>query len=207
MIDVTRSKSFASCIVMLLIVAPCGCALRQNKYADPEKIAGQINWIARGAAVGKTLDSGTMTVRVRDIKVTREVSEDNKPFFPKRVDLNKDFYFQMAEFPEANHTDKTGFGLVIEHRRLNTFCWEWFNIDGGKHAIKLQETGEIAFDTKKIGAYWEITRTEFLTDVEFRVKLYDPKWTQGDPKWRVTILKGSYMNWPSLVDDIVSLKN
>jgi hypothetical protein len=192
---------------MLLIVAPGGCVLRQTKYADPEKIAGQINWIARGAASGKTLDSGTMTVRVRDIKVTREVSYDNKPFFPKRVDLNKDFYFQMAEYPEANHTDITGFGLVILHRRLNTFCWEWFDINGNKHAIKLQETGEIAFDTQKIGAQWEISRTEFLTDVEFRVKLYDPEWTQGAPKWRVTILKGSYMNWPSLVGDTVCLNN
>jgi hypothetical protein len=207
MIYVTRSKSFASCVVMLLIVAPSGCALRRTKYADPEKIAGQINWIARGAASGENLDSGTMTVRVRDIKVTREVSADNKPFFPKRVDLNKNFYFQMAEYPEANPTAITGFGLVILHRRLHTFCWEWFNIDGDKHAIKLQETGEIAFDTQKIGAYWEIIRTEFLTDVEFRVTLYDPEWTRGDPKWRVMILKGSYINWPSLVDDIIRLNN
>ena len=166
-----------------------------------------MNWIVREAATGNILDNGTMTVRVRDIKVKRVVSDDDRLYFPKKIDLNRDFYFQIAEYPEADPADTTGFGLVIEHRNLHTFNWEWFNVDRDRHATKLQETGEIAFDTQKVGAQWEITRTEFLTDVEFRVKLYDSNSTQSILKWRVTILKGSYMNWPSLVGDTVTLNN
>jgi len=57
---------------------------------------------------------------------------------------------------------------------------------------------------KKINSRWEMARTEFLSDVIFRVNHIG----QGDtpenyPKWRVTILKGSYVNWPSLVGDTV----
>src|SRR5947207_2600943 len=139
----------------------------QTKYTEPEKIAGQINWIAREAATRKIIDRGTMTIHVRDIRVKRKSSEDEKPFFSKRIDLNRDFYFEMAEFPETDLADLEGFGLVIEHRNLRTFCWEWFNVDRGKHAIKLQETGELSFDAKKVGSRWEISRTDFLTDVTF----------------------------------------
>jgi hypothetical protein len=190
--------------VLLAIITLCGSVPGQRKYTEPEKIAGQIKWIAREAATGRTIDTGTMTIHVRDIKVERKSSEDEAPFFSKRIDLNRDFYFEMAEFPTTDLADLEGFGLVIEHRNLRTFCWEWFNVDRGKHAIKLQEAGELSFDTKKVGSRWEMTRTEFLTDVTFRIELYETDPNTHDPKWRVTILKGSYVNWPSLVGDTVT---
>jgi len=196
----TDAESLLPFVALLAIITLCGSVPAQRKYTEPEKIAGQIKWIAREAATGKTIDTGTMTIHVRDIKVERKSSEDEDPFFSKRIDLNRDFYFEMAEFPKTDLADLEGFGLVIEHRNLRTFCWEWFNVDRGKHAIKLQETGELSFDTKKVGARWEMTRTEFLTDVTFRIELYET----DDPKWRVTILKGSYVNWPSLVGDTVT---
>jgi hypothetical protein len=183
--------------------------LRQNKYADPEKIAGQINWIVREGDTGNNIDSGKMTVLVRDVKVKKVVGIiDKMPFFEKRVDLNKDFYFVLPEFTfDAPPDDKESFALSIEDRDPDTFCYELFNIDGNRHAIKLKEAGELAFDTKKIGAKWEISRTEFLTDVEFRLSVYDSNGKPVNQKWRVTIQKGSYMNWPSLVNDTISLNN
>jgi hypothetical protein len=191
-------------VALVAITTLCGSVPGQRKYTEPEKIAGQINWIAREAATGKTIDVGRMTIHVREIKVKRESSEDEEPFFSKRIDLNRDFYFEIAEFPETDLADLEGFGLVIEHRNLSTFCWEWFNVDRGKHATKLQETGELSFDAKKIGSRWEMTRMDFLTDVTFRVNLDERDGPKDDPKWRITILKGSYVNWPSLVGDTVT---
>jgi len=197
------SKLVPTLVVLLSMATLCPSVQGQRKYAEPEKVTGQINWIIREAATGKTIDRGAMTIHVRDIKVERKSSEDEDPFFSKRIDLNRDFYFEMAEFPETDLSDFEGFGLVIEHRNLRSFCWEWFNIDREKHATKLQETGELNFDAKKVDSRWEISRTDFLTDVTFRVKLYETDGHKSYPKWRITILKGSYVSWPSLVGDTV----
>jgi hypothetical protein len=205
-----RSKSLASSLLTLLIAALSGCGLQRVKYSEPEKIAGQINWVVREGDTGNYIDSGTMTVLVRDVKVQKVIGIDidKTPFFEKRVDLNKDFYFVLPEFSfDAPPDDKEGFALSIIDRDLDTFCWELFDVDGNRHAIKRQETGELAFDTKKIGAKWEISRTEFLTDVEFRLRIHDSNGKPESLKWRVTIQKGSYMNWPSLVSDTISLNN
>lgn len=199
----TNPKSLLPFVAVLALTTLCGSAPGQRKYAEPEKIAGQISWVAREAATGKTIDAGTMTIHVQDIKVERKSSDVEDPFFSKRIDLNRDFYFEMAEFPKTDLANLEGFGLVIEHRNLRTFCWEWFNVDRGKHATKLQETGELAFAAKKVGSRWEMARMDFLTDVTFRVELYET----DDPKWRITILKGSYVNWPSLVGDTVTPNN
>lgn len=198
------SKSLLPFVALFAITTLCGSVPGQRKYTEPEKIAGQINWIAREAATGKSTDVGRMPIYVRDIKVKRVSSKDEDPFFSKRIDFNRDFYFEIAELPKTDLADLEGFGLVIEHRNLRTFCWEWFNVDREKHATKLQETGELAFDAKKVGSRWEITRMDFLTDVTFRVKLYERSGHKYNPKWRITILKGSYVNWPSLVGDTVT---
>jgi hypothetical protein len=196
----THSKSFLTFVALLAIPLCCGWARGQKQYAQPAKIGGQIRWIVREAATGKIIDNGTMTIHVQDVSVKRRrtSSKDERPFFRKRFALNKDFYLGMSGFPETNLADLVGFGLVVEHRNLKTFCWEWFNVDREKHAIKIQETGELAFDAKKIGSGWQITRTDFLTDVTFRVMLLKTNKHETDSKWRVTVMKGSYVNWPSL---------
>jgi hypothetical protein len=139
--------------------------------------------------------------------VKRKSADDEEPFFSKRIDLNRDFYIQMAEFPKADRNGLKGFGLTIDHQKLETFCWEWFVVDREKRATKLQEDGELAFDAKKVGTNWEVTRTEFLTDVTFRVQLSEMNRPGYDLKWRVTILKGSHVSWPSLVGDTVIINN
>lgn len=200
-------SSLPTFFALLAATTLCTSALGQMKYTEPEKIAAHINWIAREAATGKTIDRSSMTIHVRDIKVERKSAENESPMFFKRIDLNKDFYFDMTELPTTDLAHLDGFGLVIQHRNLRSFCWEWFYVDREKHATKLQETGELAFDVKKVGSRWEVTRTDFLTDVTFRVKLYGPNKHNSDPKWRITILKGSYVNWPSLVGDTVIPNN
>ena len=124
------SKLVPTLVVLLWMATLCPSVQGQRKYAEPEKVTGQINWIIREAATGKTIDRGAMTIHVRDIKVERKSSEDEDPFFSKRIDLNRDFYFEMAEFPETDLSDFEGFGLVIEHRNLRSFCWECLLLTG-----------------------------------------------------------------------------
>ena len=101
----TDSESSLPFVALLAIMTIFGSVPGQRKYTEPEKIAGQMKWIAREAATGKTIDTGTMTIHVRDIKVERKSAEDEDPFFSKRIDLNRDFYFEMAEFPKTDLGD------------------------------------------------------------------------------------------------------
>ena len=71
-------------------------------------------------------------------------------------------------------------------------------------AAKIQESGELGIDVLPVGSEWEITRTEFLTDISFRVARLsiDPPEL---PSWRVFVLKGSTIAWPSLINgEVVS---
>ncbi len=79
-----------------------------------------------------------------------------------------------------------------------TFSWEWFIVDSESHATKLQEIGELAITVSRVGPGWEVTRTEFLSDVSFRVIPF-PKGDPKNPTWRVKIFKGSIITWPSIV--------
>ena len=62
-------------------------------------------------------------------------------------------------------------------------------------ATKLQESGELSFDTKKTQNGAEIHRMEFLTDVSIRISRVTDE-SPLKPRWRVNILKGSFVNWP-----------
>jgi hypothetical protein len=184
-----------------------------SNYAEPEKLVGKLNWVIREAATGKTLDSGAFDIHLRDIRVKgvydRGVSlfspRKEPDHFAKEIKLNRDFYLSRLEFPRAERTFGEGFGLEVKNRKFGTTCLEFFKFDGENHATKTEESGDLAFDMNKINSRWEMSRTEFLSDVTFRLNLIG----QGDipenfPKWRVTILKGSYVNWPSLVGDTVT---
>jgi hypothetical protein len=118
-----------------------------------------------------------------------------------------DFYIGMSEFPDPERSGKTSFGLNIGRRLHDASSWEAFNVDGEHHATKLQESGELAIDIKKITSHWEITRTEFLSDVTLRAFSRGPIASVDKPKWRVTFLKGSYVNWPSLIGRTVVPNN
>ena len=74
-----------------------------------------------------------------------------------------------------------------------TWRLEWFNVQDRKHAVKLQEGGELVIDLK-VNGDWEITKTEFTSDVSLRIIRMgvDPP---GSPLyWRINISKGSSLN-------------
>jgi hypothetical protein len=121
----------------------------------------------------------------------------------KKVRLNNDFSLVMLAFPQAERPVAEGFVMTADHRFLPTSCFEFFKFDGENHATKSEGTGELAFDYSKVNSAWEMSRTEFLSDVTFRINLIGSENPQDFPKWRVTILKGSFVNWPSLVGDTV----
>jgi hypothetical protein len=182
-----------------------------SNYAEPEKLVGRLTWVIHEAATGKTIDSGAFDIHLRDITVKgiydRGVSlfspRIEPEHFAKEIKLNRDFYLSKLEFPRAERNFEGGVGLSVRNRKFATTGHEWFKFDGENHATKSEESGEIAFDMNKINSHWEMTRTEFLSDVTFRVNLIGSKIPENFPKWRVTILKGSYVNWPSLVGDTV----
>jgi hypothetical protein len=185
-----------------------------STYADPEKLVGKLSWVIREAATGRTIDNGTSDIYLRDITVKGVYDRGVSLFSPriepehfaKEVKLNKDFYLSKIEFPRAERIFGEGFGLGVRNRKFPTYSHEWFKFDGENHATKSEESGDVAFDMSKINSRWELTRTEFLSDVTFRVNLIGEKKAKAPenyPKWRVTILKGSYVNWPSLVGDTV----
>jgi hypothetical protein len=94
--------------------------------------------------------------------------------------------------------------MSAERARGRTFSWEWFVIDNEKHATKLQESGELRIRATKVGQGREIVYTEFLSDVSFRIlSVDDPVMS---PKWRVKVVKGSLVRWPSVANGKLVLK-
>jgi hypothetical protein len=180
----------------------------QTVADDGDKPIGTIAWTIQEVATGKVLDQGHMTVLLKDVSIKDMAAARLQAGWPtvairselqKQLRLNDKFTLQMAEFPSRNKSDKTGFGLVAEGNDAPTFSWEWFLIKTDHRAQKGQENGELGIALTQIGSEWEVTRTEFLTDVRFRVarKGIDKP---GSFTWTVTILKGSTITWPSLVN-------
>jgi hypothetical protein len=178
-----------------------------DKYLESEKIVGKLGWVIREVTTGKTIDEGAKDLRIKDIIVKKSIVKNpsyyDRLHFHQSIRFNKGFYLARLVYPQADRSFKR-FGLRMEHRTRPTVCSEWFNIDGEHHATKSEESGEMAFDIGQVNSNWEITRTEFLSDVSFRMNLLgDTNAQENYPKWRVTILKGSYVNWPSVIGDTV----
>ncbi len=183
-----------------------------DKYLEPERIVGKLNWVIREASTGKIFDEGAKDLRLKDIivkkSIVKETPYEDRLHFHQSIRLNKGFYLARSVYTYPDRSDFKGFGLKIDHRTRATACDGWFDIDGEQHATKSKDSGEVAFEIGQVNSNWEVTRTEFLSDVTFRMNLFDfPDAKENYPKWRVTILKGSQVNWPSLVDDIVVPNN
>lgn len=128
------------------------------------------------------------------------VSGGKRSVYRKRIHLDEDFYFDLVDRPSARRTALSGFGLAAERETVPTFSWEWFNVgDDGERATKLQESGELSIALARgRSGNWEVGYTEFLTDVSLRT---EPKqgtgWGAPGPQWRVRIVEGSRVSWPS----------
>lgn len=98
----------------------------------------------------------------------------------------------------------TGFALTGGRTDTPTFAWDWFNVDRPGHATKLQETGELAFRMIDTGEAWDIVETGVLTDASIRIVEMRGQAAQ-EPRWRITIKKGSKLQWPCLQDEQIAL--
>lgn len=189
-------------------------------------VIGKIKWAAYDAATSRTLSNGVRekSVLLSDVKIRRiqktmydkEIELGSHFFFgvcdstdwPKRGhasklpdgrDIDADGYVSedRSKAPSSPEEDYGGFGLTGNRDDLETFSWEWFNVQRPGHATKLQESGELSFDKRKTPNGTEINHMLFLTDVSIRVsRRNDPCKTE----WRIKIFKGSVIDWPTLVN-------
>jgi hypothetical protein len=188
---------------------------------DTETI-GKIKWAIFDTATNRLLSNGVRerTVQSSDVKIRRI----NSTMYDKEIDLGDHFRFGLADDvhggetrhvikgPDGRESDDDGyvlngkskgrevvhdgFGLTGKRDDVRTFSWDWFVVDRPGHATKLQESGELSFDTTKTTNGTEINHMRFLTDVSIRVDRFgnaDPQ----NPAWRIKIFKGSSISWPA----------
>lgn len=167
----------------------------------PEQVIGSLQWEITDAESEKVLGQGR-----RDIQLG-EVAFLERKFIFKRIVLSDHFYLNMAESPSPSLKEKKGFGLTLGRDDNNQiFSWEWFVVNYEDHAYKLQEDGSLRIKMAQVGSGWEVTRTEFLSDVSLRA-VVSPDGRADRPTWRVRILKGSTIRWPSMVNGVPTANN
>lgn len=192
-------------------------AIKSDSTTDPATQVGWLKWEASECSSGTILASGQGPLLLRDLQVTERplVSLPNLPIpstmkdtrlVQKRIKLNDEFDFGMAEYPTTVPGKKVGFGMTAAHKGAPSFSWEWFTVKDINHALKLQEKGELGIDLKEVNGAWEVTRTEFLTDVSLRIMRMGVDPPGSPPYWRIKIFAESYILWPSLVDGEAVLK-
>lgn len=183
----------------LVLLASLGCQAAKPAAdpTDPEQLIGSLQWEITEAATGKILGEGRRQIRLKDVAFS--VSKLTR----KQIPLSDRFVLGMAESPDRNKADKKGFGLILQRDDLEKVAsWEWFIVNYEDHAYKLQEEASLRIRLAKVGAGWEVTRTEFLSDASLRAMAFDTDRPPDAfrPTWRARIFKGSFVNWPSLVD-------
>jgi hypothetical protein len=183
---------------------------------------GRLIWNIHDIELDRFVIEGNSVIQVQDIEIyvlppqdAKANPFDSKPNVPitrKFCPLNDLFSFGIAH-ALSPHTDLpsdtelTGFALLSGHAREDVASWGWFDIDGPGHAIKRQETGELAIEVAEIGGSWDIIRTELLSDISIRLIPFGLAGVKLEgmsinlkPSWRLNIAKGSVIHWPSLVN-------
>jgi hypothetical protein len=167
---------------------------------DGDKVIGTLKWEIREEATGQILARGDGPVHLKDVALRDSGARSPRRETPKTIQLTKEFAIEMAEFPVANVTEKQGFGINGRKTDIQSFSWEWFNVQDSKNAAKLQESGQLGVELKQVGTDWEITRTDFNTDVSLRIMRMGTDAPGSPPRWRIHISKGSTITWPSIVN-------
>ncbi|MFI5385986.1 MAG: hypothetical protein ACHQ50_07680 [Fimbriimonadales bacterium] len=184
------NKSLWTGIVLAIAVATAAQGPGKPKIyhakGNSAEVIGTLKWVITEGDSSRVIGKGEKKVLLKDVALL-----DYGDRHSATVDLSDHFALELPGFPPSS-----GFGMVVKRDDTATFCWEWFHVDKPGHATKLQETGELAFSVTKAGL---IARTSFLTDVSIRVNPMSDA-PGANPKWRVKILKGSTITWPSLVN-------
>ena len=197
--------------VVLLLGSACGVGsileadVRTFRSESSQEI-GVLTWEIVECKTKATLSCATRTVLARDVTITSNRDAAGGVTFDKRIDLEGGFYIELVECPEDSPSDLTGFALNADRDKVHTFSWDWFDVESESRAVKIQESGELAFTQVAVGSRWEVGRTEVTSPVSLRVYLFGiTSGPPAEPEWRVQLAKGSYVTWPSVVDDLVIL--
>jgi hypothetical protein len=129
-----------------------------SRVADKARTIGTLKWAVYDTATSELLSNGEKTLHAYDIKI-----KPVKTMYDKKIELGSHFSFSLADSADKDYiTDGRGFGLTARRDDERSFAWDWFVVDRFGHANKLQESGELSFDTKKTPNGTEINRMEFL---------------------------------------------
>jgi hypothetical protein len=163
---------------------------------DGDKMIGSLQWEIRGSFFHWVTARGTTPIHLKD--VTIEIyGPVNSRQANKRIQLTPEFAIELVD-GIGDSKVKSGFGIKGEKKNTNYYSWEWFLVDEGKLAVKLQEKGTPGIEIKNVSIGTEITRIDFLTDISIRL-LSGPH-LKRPVFYRIKILKGSSITWPSVVN-------
>ena len=203
------ARAFGPALAIGLLLAS-SCSLLQSesrtfRSESPQEI-GALTYEILESKSGNVLSRATRTILARDVSITRVRDAAGGVTFDKRIDLDNGFFIVLVEYPKDSPTDLKGFALNADREGIYTHCWEWFTVENGTRALKIQESGELAYSQLAVGSRWEIGHTEITSSVSLRVYLVDfPGGAPDEPEWRIQLGKGSHITWPSVVDDLVAL--
>jgi hypothetical protein len=167
--------------------------------ADTESVVGSLSWIIYEAFSGAVVDRGGGPVRIKDVSI-RESGQGPDLRTQKVIALNDRFSVAMAERVTEWKAGKTNLTFTVRHSDYQTLSYESFRIESPTRAARPQKPGELGIELSEVAPRrWEVTRTEFLTDISIDVS-HSAMIPRGSPYWRVVILKGSNIAWPSLIN-------
>ena len=155
--------------------------------------SGDLSYAVVETSSGREIVSGRCAIT--NIEIDEHLSADSITFYRKRIGLDGPFQFAIDEHPDKSADALTGFALIGINDEVQTYSWEWFNLDSSEMATKLQEQGKVAIEIGPTSCGYEVVRTEFLTDVSLRLTRFfgDPTL---EPFWRLTVRQGSWIVWP-----------
>jgi hypothetical protein len=179
--------------VEILVPSPSAASM------DPEKVVASLAWVLHDAA-GAVVERGNRTVKLKEVLV-EELGTPAEPSTPKAIQLNTQFSLRLSENPDQFRSLKTSLSLMVRKDSDQSASSGFFTIDGPAHATRKNDGAELGVDVSQIAGRWEVTRTEFLTDVSFEGRVRT-SWGAAAPPpiWRLTILKGSTITWPSIIN-------
>lgn len=165
-------------------------------------LLGTLKWRIFDVELGRIVAEGTKHVVLGEVTITTIIGP-NTNFASKSVRMTDDFNLSLSTSRSGNATIG-GFALKGERADQQMFSWDWFDVDGPRHATKIQETGELRFAITRSGSLWEIVETEFLSDASVRIAKFGENPVENI-SWRIEVEQGSHILWPCVVGDSVSI--
>lgn len=165
--------------------------------AQGSEALGSIDWAIVDTESGKEIETGHLDLSDSDISVNEHLTAENVTYFRKSIALVGPFSFAIDEHPGRTADEVKGFLFKGERNDAQAFSSEWFNVTSPTEATKLQEEGKVGIEIGQGPHGWEVTRTEFQTDVTLRITRFDGD-PYKEPSIRIRIRKGSWIAWPTV---------